>query len=83
VRSTRYRDGHLAIYEKDTNEAVFILALLHDLARGGVELAGYIHAAEGKRDQWWRTSGLKRPAYFVQQSALAPVEELPGYRLAS
>lgn len=46
-----------------------------------VLLRGWIFGRDGKRPEWWEDGkkGKKRPAFFVPNSELRPIEDIVGY----
>lgn len=85
VRSTDKWNGGLILHgdrrpskKPDPDHGVFVLAVvvMEDKA---VRFPGWILAADGKNDAYWRTDGTWRlqPAYCVPQGALRPMAELP------
>jgi hypothetical protein len=72
VRSTPRLDGSLILHPGDPDAAPFVLAVGGE---GSYRLAGWILGQDGKRREWWRTD-TGRPAFFVPQSALRPMEEM-------
>ena len=74
VRSRKRADGGLILHRQDPDEAVFILVVP---APPVFRLVGWIRAKEGKREEWWGDPyGYGRPAFFVPQPMLVPVEWL-------
>lgn len=72
VRSTPRTDGCLIVHEGDPDTAWFVLVV------GQVpifRLAGAIRGADAKRPEWWQTF-TGRPAFFVPQAALGPLDDL-------
>ena len=63
----------LIVRPKDRDEDYFILV------RGQspqYEIVGGILGRDAKRDEWLQTYGGRKPAYFVPNDALCPVEEM-------
>jgi hypothetical protein len=73
VRSTRLDGGSLILHKTDKNEAIFVLVTGE---APEFKVRGWMRAVDGKQEKWWRDT--KRPAYFVPQSVLEPMETLPG-----
>lgn len=75
VRS-RTKDWHsLILHPSDRDDLPFVLADVSDPPR--VRLAGWIYAKDGKQDKFWSDpSGKNRPAFFIEQKHLRPLEEL-------
>lgn len=79
VRSTTHDDGHLILYERDKNDAPFILV------RGSLptyELTGWCYAREGKLEQYRTTKttgdGRNKPdSFWVPADVLQPMSEFP------
>lgn len=67
VRSTQHEKGCLILHRPDPDDHYFILAV----GRAPTfRLAGWIRAAAGKDESFWRDPKGGRPAFFVPQSAL-------------
>jgi hypothetical protein len=71
VRSTLRRDGCLILHPSDDDLAMFVLVVG---AAPKLRIAGQIRAVEGKQIEYWR-EGTGRPAFFVPQSKLTPLQE--------
>ena len=69
VRHTKRDDGSLICHKRDADEDRFVLVTG---SMPTFTVRGWILGAEAKADRFWRTS-VPRPAYFVPQSALAPI----------
>ena len=72
VRYTNNDRGSLILHERDPGDKVFVLVTGAD---GAYVLRGWILAADGKREEYWRTD-VRTPAFFVPQSALEDIERL-------
>lgn len=72
VRSTARRDGSLILHAEDRDDRAFVLVTGQAPT---YVLRGWIHAAHGKRKEFYR-SDVRHPAYFVPQNALKPMEQL-------
>jgi hypothetical protein len=74
VRATEYTTGGLILHPKDEDERVFILVV----ARApDFTLVGWLRGADGKRQEFWNDTKLRRsPAYLVEQRLLH-TEPLP------
>jgi hypothetical protein len=70
VRSTDWRLGCLLLHPEDPDDLKFALIITADDPI--FRCAGWILAAEGKSQRWWR-SPTGRPAFFVPQSELHPL----------
>ncbi len=73
VRWTSRRDGDLILHPDDGDETPFILVVG---AAPTFTLVGWVLGFEGKRSEWWRDPAGGRPAFFVPQAELTPVEVL-------
>lgn len=73
---TRTKHWHALILHPDDNDALpFVLADASNPPN--IRLAGWIMAKDGKKDEFWSDPSQKnRPAYFVEQKHLLPMEEL-------
>jgi len=64
----------LRFHPSDDNEKPYILALV---GMGKVVFSGWLWGAEGKQHKYWCDKwNVGRPAYFVEQSDLRPIETL-------
>lgn len=72
VRSTERMDGSLIVHPEDHDEHRFYLALTYKLPT--VVIVGSILGGHAKHPDYWRTEGVRHPAYFVPQDALNPDE---------
>lgn len=77
VRGTRYSYGKLLLHPKDRDEQIFILVT-------GLPptfcLVGWIKGKDGKNPKFWSDPVGGRPAFFVPQTSLNPIEELSEYK---
>jgi hypothetical protein len=73
VRTTAYRDGHLLLHRTDKDHETFVLVLGHMMPV--YVLAGWIVAADGKKEENWKTLN-GRSAFWVPQANLHPMSEL-------
>ena len=76
VRTTHWRNGHLIINKTDYD--IFVLITGDNKVGKAWTVRGWIKAADGKQEEWWKSKEKDRFAYFVPQSALAPMEVLDG-----
>ncbi|NDB68646.1 MAG: hypothetical protein EB015_11710 [Methylocystaceae bacterium] len=75
VRSTPHADGLLRLHDRDKDEAPYVLALTYDLPK--VHLVGWIVGKDGKSQQYWGDKWSNgRPAFWVPQTGLLPMDEL-------
>jgi hypothetical protein len=77
VRTRSRHDYDLIIHPSDPDNRAFVLVT--GLAPHFV-LRGWIWGAEGKRPEYWRDPAGGRPAFFVPQAALRPMERRAGRR---
>jgi hypothetical protein len=75
VRSTDLPNGHLLIYDRDADDAVFILAVGRALQ--GFTVKGWIHSGRAKTAAYFKPDSLRVPCYMIPQSDLEPLERLP------
>jgi hypothetical protein len=73
VRSTDLSDGSLIVRDNDSDDRKFVLAIVAD---DTVRLVGWLTGAEAKKQEWLRDPDGRRPAWFVPQSSLRPIEEV-------
>lgn len=70
VRGTKYRTGHLLIYQEDKDERPYVLVTG---TSPEFRICGWIFGKEGKRKEWFRLSEYgARPAHYVPQPSLRP-----------
>lgn len=73
---TRSQEWHdLIVHPADADERPFVLVVLVDPWRVW-RVVGWLPGAEAKRERWWRDPAGGRPAYFVPQRHLRPIETL-------
>lgn len=72
VRTTARENGCLIVHERDPDDAMFFLVIG---TAPTFYVAGGIQGSAAKSEEWWRTD-TGRPAFFVPQDALTPLEEL-------
>ena len=73
---TRTKEWHaLILHDEDKNDAPYVLV---DASKPPVfRLVGWLYGREGKQKQFWSDPSRKnRPAYFVDQQHLKPINEL-------
>jgi hypothetical protein len=75
VRTTRYSDGHLLLYDTDVDDHPFVLVYGE---APEFTMAGWCYAREGKHTMYARLTPHGKPAYWVPQSALHPMGVLKG-----
>lgn len=77
VRTNAAHWGDLIIRERDkADETAYVLVLSHAIPT--FTMAGWMTGADARQDKWYRRGDVSRPpAWFVPQSALRPMEELP------
>jgi hypothetical protein len=73
VRSTAVPNGHLIAHDYSFDDRPYLLVLTHRMPV--FVLRGWLMGRDCKNREWWRAN-VPRPAYFVPQAALRPVEEL-------
>jgi hypothetical protein len=73
VRSTSHEGGCLLLHPKDKDDNIFVL--LTGVAPN-FKIRGWLYAKDGKNENYWMDIVGRRPAYFVPQEALKPIEEL-------
>lgn len=72
IRSTRNPAGSLILHKTDRDGDIFVLMVGQ---ASEWRPAGWIRAASGKQDRFWRTD-IRSPAYLVPQSELGDMVEL-------
>lgn len=83
VKATTRTDGSLIVRPHDPPELPYVLAILRLTDRDGmfVTLPGWIQGSDARDDRYWRDRdprrGVHRAAWFVPQSDLRPLSELP------
>jgi hypothetical protein len=73
VRATRRENGCLIVRDNDADDRQFVLVVGDPPV---VRIAGYLRGADAKRAEWLRDPHGHRPAWFVPQGALRPIDEL-------
>ncbi len=73
VRTTQSHTNRLIMHDKDKDDAYYIL--LTGKAPTFV-VRGYIKGIDGKNEKFWDNPTKYRPAYFIAQSQLLPIENL-------
>ena len=74
VRTNPNEWGDLILHERDNDADPYILVLSH--GSPDFNLRGWIYGSEGKLSEYWRDGSPGRPAFFVPQDKLRPIEEL-------
>ena len=74
VRATTYDGGHLALNKADDDEKPFVLVCVNN---GVGKIRGWLYAREGKKPEYWQDKSGRGPAFYVPQSCLRPISELP------
>ena len=74
VRTAAKPTHSLILHDRDPDARPFILVT--GTCRE-FELRGWVYGSEGKRREFWSDPKGGRPAYFVPQSALNPMDTLP------
>jgi hypothetical protein len=84
VRGSDKLSYSLTLHKDDPDDAVFILAIgpvgRENQSSLVYAVHGWIYGRDGKKPDYWRTGGVRFPAFFVPRSALHPMEELPRER---
>lgn len=75
VRSTTYDSGHLVLNKNDDDNTPYILVCVNS---GVGKIRGWIYARDGKKEKYWRDMSGRGPAFYVPQSDLLPISQLPG-----
>lgn len=79
VRTTYYHTGDLCLHRDDQDDKVFVLVTGR---APHYRVPGWIYAWRGKNEQYWsdkldkQGKPLNRPAFWVPQSVLLPIEQL-------
>jgi hypothetical protein len=73
VRSTRLAKGCLIVRDNDADDRRYVLAIVDG---DTIRLAGWMHGRDAKCDEWFQNPHERRPAWFVPQEKLRPMEEL-------
>lgn len=75
IRSTSLENGCLIAHDYSFDDRAYVLVLT---ARAPVyELVGWMLGSDCKQQRFWRDK-VPRPAYFIPQRELRPIEELLG-----
>ena len=73
VRTTPGENNRLIVQHKDPDEAKIVLLTGKN---GTYQLRGWIYGKAGKNDTYWTDPAGGRPAFFVPQKHLEPIETL-------
>jgi hypothetical protein len=73
VRTSSGEHDRLILHPEDDGSAIFILAIG---INGAYELKGWMLGRVGQLDKYWTDPGTGRPAFFVPQEDLYPIETL-------
>lgn len=73
VRTTAGENNRLIVHPDDQDKAIFILVTG---CNGVYDLRGWIKGVSAKKDQYWTDPAGGRPAFFIPQHALEPMETL-------
>lgn len=73
VRTSSRLDGDLIMHPRDKDNAYYILVTG---VNGRYQIHGYIEGRYGKNEKYWSDPAGGRPAFFVPQSVLNPIEFL-------
>lgn len=76
VRTTTLPGGSLIVHPEDRSYDAFVFALVVD--QDAVEIRGWMWGADAQSPEYWRTQGVRHPAFFVPQSRLHHLETLPS-----
>jgi len=75
VRTRSKHHYDLLVHDEDKDNDIFILVTGKN---GNYVIRGWMVAKQAKnRDKYWKNVGNDRPAYFVPQSDINPIETLP------
>jgi hypothetical protein len=74
VRACSRADRRLILHHEDDDARPFVLAIVNDLPN--VTLRGWLLAGDGKQQNYWEDPVGGRPAFFVPQTCLRPMDEL-------
>lgn len=75
VRSTKYETGHLVLNKADDPNKAFILVTVNS---GVGKLRGWLWARDGQQDRYWQDKSGRGGAFYIPQSDLLPMHDLPG-----
>jgi hypothetical protein len=73
VRTSSRQSGRLILHPDDPDDDAYVLVLG---SAPRYRLAGWIFGHEGKQQEWWEDPTGYRPAFFVPQSAMHPMDLL-------
>ncbi len=72
VRTTATLDGHLILHPSDPDDSIYWLVVGKN---GAYTIVGWIQGIDGKQEWYWRTRGVRHPAYFVPSESLHPPDD--------
>ena len=75
VRHTVRLDGCLILRPHDPGDGIYVLVTGQAPM---FTIVGCLRGEDGRRDEWVRDPGSVRPAHFVPQSELRPLERISG-----
>ena len=76
VRACTRINKRMMLHPDDKDDDIFVLVHVIAAALPRVRLSGWLHARDGKRDEFWSDpSGQDRPAFFVPNNQLRPMGE--------
>lgn len=80
VRTRSRSHYELIVHPDDDDDAAFVL-----VTGGGLQyhVHGWIEGRLAKKREWWRDPAGGRPAYFVPQRELWPLDNLKAYGVAA
>lgn len=79
VRATTYDTGHLLLNKKDYPDVPYILVTV---SSGVGKIRGWLFGREGQKPEYWQDKSGRGCAYYIPQSRLRPISELPTRRQA-
>jgi hypothetical protein len=76
VRTTTRDSGCLIVHPEDRSYDAFVFARIAGEAE--VEVRGWMWGSEAQTLEYWRTQGVRHPAFFVPQHRLRTLDSLPS-----
>jgi len=73
VKAAAQHNRNLIIKADEDDDKRLVFVTVED---GEFRIHGWIRAADGKQEKWWKDPAGGRPAYFVPKYSLRPMDEL-------
>lgn len=71
VRWTAHSNGHLILYEEDSEEGIYVLVTGRSPS---MTIVGWMYGQQAQQPQFWREEGVKCRSWWIPQGALTPIQ---------